>query len=164
MLTEYSIELSEENLPVMVKERTYDFSAGSLTEPADMEKIFKQCFRLDRKAEEIVAMVSLNTKLQPICLFEVSHGIIDASLLSPREVFQRALLSGAHSIVLAHNHPSGNCAPSENDKLIAEKLLQAAALFQMQLVDFLIIAKNDYYSFRESEVGFSADSGKKRIL
>ena len=66
MLTEYSIELSEENLPVMVKERIYDFSAGSLTEPADMEKIFKQCFRLDRKAEEIVAMVSLNAKLQPI--------------------------------------------------------------------------------------------------
>ena len=69
----------------------------------------------NRPAEEIAYVIGMNTKCRPIGVSEISHGTIDMALIRPREVYIRALLMGATSICITHNHVSGNPEPSHAD-------------------------------------------------
>lgn len=104
---------------------------------------------LDKKAEEYVFMFAYDTKKALIGVFEISHGTIDTALLSNREIFMRALLIGAANIIIVHNHPSGNILPSEQDRDICKKIVDAAKLLEIPLDDFIIIGSGEYYSFRK---------------
>ena len=72
-------------------------------------------------------------------------GTAEAALISPREVFRGALLSGATRVIILHNHPGGNPAPSAEDENVAEKLRQAGELLAIQVLDFVIIGENGRY-------------------
>lgn len=82
----------------------------------------------------------------------ISRGTLNASLVHPREVFKGALLANAYSIMLAHNHPSGNFTPSEADKQVTAKLVKAGKLLDVQVLDHIIVGDSDYFSFRESRM------------
>lgn len=77
-------------------------------------------------------------------------GTINYSMIHPREIFKEAYLAGATSIICVHNHPSGNITPSENDKNITKKLIEAGNLLGVKLVDHIIISNDNYYSFLEN--------------
>jgi len=77
----------------------------------------------------------------------VSQGTSDTTLVSPKEVFKAALLTNANAIIVAHNHPSGQVEPSQNDKVVCRSLKQAAEILDVRLLDFLVLAKDKYYSF-----------------
>lgn len=79
----------------------------------------------------------------------ISVGTLNASLLHPREVFSPALTDGANSMILVHNHPSGNPEPSEEDIRVTEKLMEAGKVLCIQLLDHIIIGENNYFSFSE---------------
>ena len=85
-------------------------------------------------------------------MFFLSKGTISASLLAPREVFMRAVLIGAVQIILCHNHPSGNTVPSDNDFKLTERIKKAGELLNIPLADHIIIAKNNYLSFKEANL------------
>ncbi len=118
----------------------------------DCKKVFEFSVKelhLDKKAEEYVFMFAYDTKKVLIGVFEISHGTINTALLSNREIFMRALLIGAANIILVHNHPSGSILPSQQDRDVCKKIMDAAKLLEIPLDDFIIIGNGEYYSFRK---------------
>lgn len=79
----------------------------------------------------------------------ISKGILDASLVHPREVFAAALAERANAIFLVHNHPSGDPKPSEDDLKITERLSRAGEIMGVKVLDHIIVAEEGYYSFAE---------------
>lgn len=98
---------------------------------------------------EKILLLLLDNKLRLMEEILLSKGTVNASLLSPREVFRYALRSGACKVVLLHNHPSGSCTPSRQDIEITHKIAQAGELMDIPLVDHLIIGDGCYTSLKE---------------
>jgi len=82
----------------------------------------------------------------------ISIGTLNASLIHPREIFKPAIKESANSIILVHNHPSGDCTPSKNDEKITELLKQTSTTINIPIIDHIIISKNSYYSFQEKKL------------
>ena len=79
----------------------------------------------------------------------ISIGTVDRSLIHPRELFAPALAHSASAVIIAHNHPSGNTEPSEEDVDVTRSLVHAAALLQLVLLDHLILSPTSHLSLRE---------------
>ncbi len=82
----------------------------------------------------------------------LSKGTVNASLVSPREVFICALQVQAAGVILLHNHPGGNPVPSDNDFKVTERIWKVGALMDIPLLDHIIIGDNKYFSFKESKL------------
>ncbi len=102
----------------------------------------------DRRHEEF-HIVTLDTKLQPIQQHQISVGTLDASLVSPREVFRAAIRDAAAAILLVHNHPSGDPTPSRQDFDVTDSLDAAAKLIGIQIIDHIVVAGQRAASIRE---------------
>lgn len=85
-------------------------------------------------------------------VFEISHGTVNMSVLTPREVFQKALLANAVSIILLHNHPSGDCTPSKEDINVTKRLMEAGDIIGVNVLDHLVIGRPGYFSLKENEL------------
>ena len=96
-------------------------------------------------------MLHLDSKNRIIKEETVSIGTLTASLIHPREVFKSAIKESANSIILVHNHPSGDSAPSQEDKEITEKLFDAGELLGINVLDHVIVGKENYWSFKDKE-------------
>ncbi len=101
------------------------------------------------KNREIFLVIYLNGRNQVLKMEEVFSGTLTTSAVYPREVVKRALENDAAALVFAHNHPSGNSNPSQEDITITKKLIAAAQVIDVKVHDHLIIAGNDVYSFAE---------------
>ena len=97
--------------------------------------------------KEMIKVVYLNTQNQILEIKDLSQGTVDSSFVYPREVMEGALKCSAVSLVVVHNHPSGNPAPSDADKDLTRKLAHSGSLLQIKLLDHLIIGDNKFYSF-----------------
>lgn len=82
----------------------------------------------------------------------VSIGALDVSIVHPREVFKGALLNNAHSIIVAHNHPSQDLQPSSADRKITKQLLLVGCLMQVELIDHLVVGDEGYLSFKKARL------------
>jgi DNA repair protein RadC len=101
------------------------------------------------KAKEHFKLILLNPRNKIIGISTISIGILNASLVHPREVFKDAITHSAASVVLAHNHPSGDPEPSEDDITITKRLIEAGKILGIEVMDHIIIAKNGFFSFKE---------------
>ena len=99
---------------------------------------------------EVFAILCMSTKHRVIAYHEVSRGTLDATLVHPREVFKAALLANAASIVLCHNHPSGEPTPSPDDIQLTRRLVAAGMLLGVEVLDHIIVGDSRYYSFKAS--------------
>ena len=102
--------------------------------------------------QEEMKLLMLNTKTKLIGETNISKGTVNASLITPRELFIEALERGAVSIILLHNHPSGDPMPSESDVLITKRVKEAGDLIGIKLLDHIIIGNNCYISFAEEQM------------
>jgi DNA repair protein RadC len=93
--------------------------------------------------------VHLSTRHVPELLEVVSIGTLNASLVHPREVFRRAIKEGSANLILVHNHPSGDPAPSADDVEITTRLIRVGELVGIEVLDHVILAGERYFSFRE---------------
>jgi DNA repair protein RadC len=100
--------------------------------------------------QEEFHIVTLDTKLQPIQSHQITVGTLDASLVHPREVFKAAIRDSAAAILLVHNHPSGDPAPSRQDREITERLKRSGEILGVQVIDHIIVAKTSCVSLAES--------------
>lgn len=107
---------------------------------------------LRHKDKECFMMLSLDGKGAIIKESTISIGTVNTSLASPREVFIEAIKNGAVSIILVHNHPSGNPTPSQNDLVVTRKMKEAGQLLGIALVDHIIIGDNSYVSLMEEKI------------
>ena len=115
-ITTYKTELNEDHLNVLVKEKSCNCTGvETLNTPLLITEMFNAVFRLNKQTEEYLYMIALDNKGKPLGVFEISHGMVDMTICNPREVFIKALLSGASGIVIIHNHPSGSTTPSKAD-------------------------------------------------
>ena len=148
-ITCYEVMLSEDGRTTLVKEKAVNYDAGKLNSPQEVGRMMRTLLLMDRMAVERCYMIALNNACRVTGLFLLSKGTVDASFISPRECYIRALLAGAVQIILCHNHPSGETVPSREDKEITERMKEAGDLLRIRLADHIIIGGDDYYSFRE---------------
>ncbi|MBU4086434.1 MAG: DNA repair protein RadC, partial [Nanoarchaeota archaeon] len=103
----------------------------------------------DEKQENFIA-IHLNNRNYFIKEELITKGILDASIIDPREVFKSAIRNSASRIILVHNHPSGDPSPSKEDQEVTEKLFDAGELLGIKILDQVIIGKDKYWSWKES--------------
>ena len=111
--------------------------------------VWNMCSDIRDSKKEHVVVFYLDTQHNILDRRIVSVGIVNMSLVHPREVFEPAIALGASSILLAHNHPSGEVEPSREDKRVTQRLLDAAKILDIELKDHVIVSKNSYRSFRQ---------------
>lgn len=99
--------------------------------------------------QENFLVIHLNTKNRLLSAETITIGTLDASLVHPREVFKAAIRQSSASLILAHNHPSGDPLPSKEDLHLTRRLREAGDLIGIPILDHLIIGNNKYYSMKE---------------
>lgn len=122
----------------------------SFSQPETIARYYMEDLRHEK--QEIMKLLMLNSKARLIGEVYVSKGTVNSSLITPRELFIEALQKNAVSIVLMHNHPSGDPTPSREDMLTTKRILDAGALIGIELLDHIIIGNNCYISFREEGI------------
>jgi DNA repair protein RadC len=120
----------------------------AIRRPGDVQRHFLP--RLGRMRCESFFVLLLDGRHRLIAEHEVSRGTLTASLVHPREVFREAIRAAAAAIVLVHNHPSGDPAPSGEDRSVTRRLFEAGRLIGIEVVDHVIVADAGYYSLREA--------------
>lgn len=98
--------------------------------------------------EEMIALL-LDAKFKVLAVHSISIGSLTQAIVHPREVFKAAIISNAASIIIAHNHPSGDSNPSPEDRELTKRLSEAGKLLGIPLTDHLVIGDGNYYSFAD---------------
>ena len=149
-IVRYGVEQTGDRTCVLVKESSNNCpDIQSLDRPGLVVEALNYLYHANRKAEEYIWLVCLDNKSNPVGIFEVSHGTVNMSYVTPREVFVRLCLCGAAGFVLAHNHPGGSITPSVSDMEVTKRMYDAGKLMSIPLLDHVIIGGDAYYSFRE---------------
>lgn len=104
---------------------------------------------LEMKTQEHFIALYLNTKGELIKKETLFIGSLNSSLIHPREIFKHAVLNSAASIIICHNHPSGDPTPSRQDTEITKLIHKNSLMMDIELLDHIIIGKDRYYSFKE---------------
>jgi DNA repair protein RadC len=118
-----------------------------ITSPKDFFDLFNPVFKEEPVEIFIVAWLSSANRI--IGFEKVSVGNLNSSIVDPRSVFRSAIVSNAASIIVGHNHPSGNPEPSEEDISITKKLVESGKVLGVHVFDHLIFADDTYTSFVE---------------
>ncbi|MFH1048168.1 MAG: DNA repair protein RadC [Patescibacteria group bacterium] len=115
----------------------------------NFQDVLSLAYDLRNKKKEHLACLYLNARNSLLKKEIISVGLLDKALLHPREIFYPATELNAASVILIHNHPSGDSSPSEKDKQIVEKITQAGEIMGIPVIDFIIVSENNHYSFFE---------------
>ena len=118
----------------------------AITGPQDVYKYLREIGQLDR---ESFYCLHLNARNKLISCEEVSKGTLSASLVHPREVFKAAIIRSASGIIVSHNHPSGDPAPSADDYEITKRLDRVGELVGIEVLDHVVIGNGIYWSMKE---------------
>ena len=119
------------------------YSSKELKNPCDVAELFQDFLKdCDR---EMFCILNLRTKNQVINVNVVGMGTLNSVLVHPREVFKSAILSNASSIILAHNHPSGDPEPSRHDIEVTKRLAEAGNLMGIEVLDHIVVAELSYF-------------------
>lgn len=141
----------DSGMPIAVREGA-DFDICESEVYTTPKKVFElaKAIGMTRRAEEYCYMCMFDTASHLIAFSEISHGTINGSFMHPREILQRALLCGAKSFILVHNHPSGNLSPSAQDLETTKHIKEAAKICGLDLLDHIIVTKDAFNSMQES--------------
>ena len=150
-VVKYKTVLTEDQKAVLEKEISVNCPEVSrkMNSPESAVLLAKHFLRMHEQTEEYMYMVCLNTKLEMTSVFEISHGNVNSSIVGCREVFQKALLANAVSIILMHNHPSGDPKPSIEDIEVTRRLMEAGKILGVQVLDHIIVGRPGYTSLKE---------------
>lgn len=142
IITSYRLQL--------VKESSKKYKADNIMNSSDnVRHVAEEILQIHKNAEEVMCILALDTKLKLIGTFEVSRGVIDQTLMNPREVFKRLLLLNSAKFIVIHNHPSQECTPSFADMECSRTLEEAGKLLGIKMIDFCISVDGDFYSFSQ---------------
>ncbi|WP_053957520.1 RadC family protein [Inediibacterium massiliense] len=122
----------------------------SITSPKDVSNILMEEMRYYKK--EYFKTILLNTKNEILSIDNISIGSLNSSLVHPREVFVNAIKKSVASIILVHNHPSGNPKPSSEDINVTKRLIEAGKIIGIYILDHIIIGDGKYISLKESNM------------
>ena len=141
----FGIKLVQEVAREFLKERIMDKPFYRSSQEVS-DYLYHSMRDLDK---EVFKVIFLDVQNQVIEVEDLFEGTLTASSVYPREVMKSAIKHNAASLIFAHNHPSGNPAPSESDKEITRDLILAANIMQIEVLDHVIIGENKYFSFAD---------------
>ncbi len=95
-----------------------------------------------------VILLNRGNKVLGVC--KISTGSVSGTVADPKKIFQTALAANASAVILAHNHPSGECRPSSNDIRITKKCKEAGLMLDLPVLDHVICCRDNYYSFADN--------------
>lgn len=159
-VTTYNICLNEKRITTLYQESEKECCQEEhLNRPEKIAYFMWSYLEMKTMAEEYLYMLALDTKCALLGVFEVSHGGVNKAYINPREIYIRALLSGAVYIVLVHNHPSGDPSPSMDDLDVTRRIADAGKIIGIPLTDHIIIGKFRFFvSLKEQ--GIIPDGGE----
>ena len=130
-------------------------TAIAITTPNDaLAPILQELANIKFKEIECFICITLNGSHKIIGVYVVSQGLVNRTLVHPREVFRPAIADNATAVIIAHNHPSGNLTPSLEDRDVTKRMKQAGDIIGIKVLDHLIVAPslNGYFSFLEGNI------------
>ena len=130
----------------VVREDAPGWVTMRFTQPGQIFEVFRD-LRLETKEHFIV--LHLDGKNRIVCFDRVSIGSLSQTIVHPREVFKTACLSNAAAILLVHNHPTGDPAPSQEDISITRRLRESGDILGIKVLDHVIVGEHEYVSFVE---------------
>ena len=130
----------------MIKEKNLMVESKKLSSPKATYEIAKKYLEFADK--EHLVLLTLDTKNKITSISTVSVGSLNLSIVHPREVFKTAILANAASIILVHNHPSGDPNPSNEDISITKRIKECSEMLGIELLDHVIIGDEDFISLR----------------
>ena len=154
-VNEYNTKLNELRHPILAEGRKYTIDGRRrYSNPLLIAELAGNVIGLKDAAEEYMYVLAFDTKNHLLGLFEISHGTVNASLASAREIYMKLLLLGATYCIITHNHPSGDTTPSEADLRLTKTIADAGQILHIPLMDHIIIGRGwdgdiQYTSFRE---------------
>ena len=135
-LVKRGLEKGEETLPII----------------RSTKDVIAQAVYMRDKTREHLMTIYLNARNEMIFKKPMFIGTLNANLVHPREIFQEALKQNAASVILVHNHPSGDAEPSEDDLTITKRIIEAGKTMGIDVLDHVIITKNKVFSFKEKKL------------
>lgn len=137
-------------LRIKVERKDGDGQVYKVRTSNDAATFFRTIFNQDTILwTEESAMICLNRANEVIGYFKVSSGGTASTIMDAKVIFVQALQAGAHSIILAHNHPSGNRTPSDNDIKLTKQLVKGAQLLDMRVLDHIILTETSHTSMAD---------------
>ncbi len=138
---------------VLVKEKVEKYELPrKIRSPEDVYKAITEITSVEEEAQEVFGILILSTRNKIVAVHEVSRGMLNSSLVHPREVFKPAVLHNAAAIVCFHNHPSGDPEPSKEDIKITKQLVEAGKIMGIEILDHIIVGDDGYVSLKERGV------------
>ena len=129
--------------------RSLKINDSSLPMVHSVKDVLLQVSYLREKTREHLMVIYLNARNELLFRKHVFTGTLNASLIHPREIFNEALKQNAASVILVHNHPSGDAEPSQDDLEITKRIAEAGKIMGIDILDHVIITKNKIFSFKE---------------
>lgn len=130
-----------------IAERISNNEKLRIKNPRDLYDYIISKFQKGRKKEYFLLCL-LNTRNELINIMEISRGSLNTSIVHPREVFREAMMASAASIILVHNHPSGDCTPSSDDIELTKRLCQGGEVVGIDVIDHIIVSDGDFLSMK----------------
>lgn len=146
----YVSMLNESGNPYLEKSTSYKVDGRrTYTHQDDVAEFIYNSLHLQDYAEEYMWVMCFDNIGHLIGCFELSHGNVDSSIATPREIFQKSLMIGAVKIVLAHNHPGNDPSPSGEDIKATRRIVEAGQIIGIKVLDHFVVAKSGYVSMKE---------------
>ena len=133
-------------------QRALNVRDESLPVVQSVKDVIMQVSYLREKSREHLMAIYLNARNELLYRKHIFTGTIDANLINPREIFEEALKHNATSVIVVHNHPSGDPQPSEGDLITTKQVIEAGKTLDIKVLDHVIIAKSGFYSFKEHKL------------
>lgn len=149
-VTKYRTKLTADKKVTLEKELSVNRPDldKTIRSPQNVDTFAREFLHLNEQSEEYLYMICMNVKNVITSVFELSHGNVNSSIVGVREMFQKALLANAVSIIVMHNHPSGDCKPSREDIEVTKRMVEAGKILGVEVLDHIIIA-DGYCSLKE---------------
>jgi len=135
-LVKRALKIQEETLPII----------------NSVKNVVAQAVYMRDKTREHFMAIYLNARNELVFKKDMFIGTLNANLVHPREIFAEAFRQNAASVILAHNHPSGDPEPSEDDLIITKRIIEAGKIMGIDVLDHVIITKNKVFSFKEKKL------------
>lgn len=134
----------------LFKEASIQYKGRKIKSPSDAYDLSLPFLKdIDR---EIMLVITLDTKGQPNTISKCSVGSLNSCIVHPREIFKTAILTNACSIILAHNHPSGDPKESQEDIQVTHRLISAGELIGIKVLDHIIVGDGNFISLKEKGI------------
>jgi len=132
--------------------RALKIGEETLPKIQSIKDVIAQFSYLREKTREHLAALYLNARNELVFKKHIFVGTLDANIAHPREIFEHALTNHASSVILVHNHPSGDPEPSKSDLEITKRILEAGKIMGIDVLDHIIITKTHVFSFKEKKL------------